>query len=337
MKPESNCLKRSLNFLEQTGYSSLVWNCFQNNKANWERAEFIKEITQVSRNNIHKSLLFGKSLSALSNNIETSPLFNWIKEEGLVSNRSSKWLYSILPIKGSYSIVDLPVIYTSLGMRIKHRLFRPHDFVYFGLDTFYLTEKAIEYVTDKKDSSLYCLDMCCGSGSVAFKLADMGHEVVGVDLNLRAINLANIAKSLNGGNISFIYNNLATFKTKKKFDLVLCNAPHVPVPIDIKYPLFGGAGKFGFDIVEELLTKLKDLLARQGLAIIVAHMHKELIQDLNSMFPNLEIKFTLIKKYNSYEFAQTRGFKQKEKWIRHFNKHNIKDAQIGFIYAWRRR
>lgn len=67
------------------------------------------------------------------------------------------------------------------------------------------------------------LDVCCGAGRVAIKLAKRGFEVTGVDNNIKMLNSGRkIANKKNIENIKFIYNDASKIKFKEEvFDYII--------------------------------------------------------------------------------------------------------------------
>lgn len=68
-----------------------------------------------------------------------------------------------------------------------------HDFVYFGDDTLYLMERSRDLLKLLLGSGVEqpcCLDLCCGGGGVGLALPPFEGELLGVDLNSHAIELA---------------------------------------------------------------------------------------------------------------------------------------------------
>jgi len=84
----------------------------------------------------------------------------------------------------------------------------------------------------KGDNELTILDVGCGLGDIALKLAATGHYVVGVDTDKKAIELANLGKQ------EFDCDTVAFYSTYEalhgmKFEAIVCNQviEHVPEPI----------------------------------------------------------------------------------------------------------
>lgn len=71
-----------------------------------------------------------------------------------------------------------------------------------------------------------CLDIGCGLGDISLGLADYGYEVVGIDSDPEAIEIANIGKICSGKDVRFfVFNaeNLNKIFPHNSFDVVLMN------------------------------------------------------------------------------------------------------------------
>lgn len=67
------------------------------------------------------------------------------------------------------------------------------DFVYFGDDTLHLMEhsrRLLQSLQQQVNEPLRCLDLCCGGGGVGLALPDFEGELLGIDLNPLAVELA---------------------------------------------------------------------------------------------------------------------------------------------------
>ena len=81
-------------------------------------------------------------------------------------------------------------------------------------------------------------------------------EVIGVDLNPRAIRFARFNAQLNGvRNISFVQGNLYEPVKEQSFDTILANPPFVPSPK--RQIRFRDGGATGEEILEQLALNTK--------------------------------------------------------------------------------
>jgi carbamoyltransferase len=115
------------------------------------------------------------------------------------------------------------------------------------------------------------LDLCCGSGVQALVAASYSDEVVGVDLNPRALRFARFNAALNRiDHATFIAGDTYAPVDGERFDAILANPPFVPWPDDDAGLLFRGGGARGDDVLERILAGVPAHLATPGSVAIVA-------------------------------------------------------------------
>lgn len=102
---------------------------------------------------------------------------------------------------------------------VAKKVIRENNFTYYKLIG--ILRKYIK----KDGGSLSILDLGCGTGAMAFYLANNGHKVVGIDISKKAISIAKEStKHLQlKGEACFFCKDIKNFKTKQKFDLVICS------------------------------------------------------------------------------------------------------------------
>src|SRR5690554_3267480 len=66
------------------------------------------------------------------------------------------------------------------------------------------------------------LDLACGTGSLSLKLAKLGYNVTGIDLDEQMIEKANNKNKLYNQNVKFLVDNILTFSFSKKFNGIYC-------------------------------------------------------------------------------------------------------------------
>lgn len=117
----------------------------------------------------------------------------------------------------------------------------------------------------KKKSKI--LDLGCGPGLYATKLAEKGHTVVGIDLSANSIEYAKEVNQVNGYNINYIRKNYLEIDYSQEFDAVLLiyrdfsgllEAERDKL-LDLVYRALKPGGKFIFDVSKEKEVKRKDL------------------------------------------------------------------------------
>jgi methylase of polypeptide subunit release factors len=70
--------------------------------------------------------------------------------------------------------------------------------------------------------------------------------------------------------LELINGNLLDPVAGRKFDVISCNPPFMPVPKGVRYPRFGDGGGDGLDIVRRLMAGLPEALAPGGRCEVIA-------------------------------------------------------------------
>lgn len=85
------------------------------------------------------------------------------------------------------------------------------------------TKREIELLTKELelDKPMKILDLACGHGRHANKLAELGHTVVGVDVNERFLEIAQKEANKKGINIKYIKEDMRKISSREEFDRVL--------------------------------------------------------------------------------------------------------------------
>jgi carbamoyltransferase len=136
--------------------------------------------------------------------------------------------------------------------------------MYLGMDSMGLVHTAPQIPVSR------VLDLCCGSGVQGLVASRYAREVVGVDINPRAVRFARFNAQLNGiSNIQFHLGNL--FETAPGyFNTILANPPFVPSPgREVK---FRDGGADGEDILARIISESAHHLAPQGHLFIVTDL-----------------------------------------------------------------
>lgn len=136
--------------------------------------------------------------------------------------------------------------------------------MYIGMDSMGLVHTAPQY------SAMRVLDLCCGSGVQGLVASRYAQEVIGVDINPRAIRFSRFNAQLNGiDNIQFRLGNLYAV-VEGYFNTILANPPFVPSP---KGELrFRDGGATGEEILAQIITDSADYLATDGRLFIVTDL-----------------------------------------------------------------
>lgn len=117
------------------------------------------------------------------------------------------------------------------------------------------------------------LDLCTGAGIHACGLGAFADEVVGLDLNPRAVAYARLNAGLNAvPNASFAVSDLFEGVSGERFDLIVCNPPFLFLPPELHARcLDGNGGAMGMELVLRLIEGLPDHLTPDGTAILQAN------------------------------------------------------------------
>ena len=142
------------------------------------------------------------------------------------------------------------------------------------------TEVLIEMVTKKinKKKNLKFLDIGCGSGCLSISLLEHYKKSVGTGIDISKDAILNTKTNLNNYNftnrIKLLRENIFTYKTDKKFDLIISNPPYLKLSDYInldpgikKYEpkeALIGDNKEGLRFYKEIIKKFKNNIKLNG-------------------------------------------------------------------------
>lgn len=137
------------------------------------------------------------------------------------------------------------------------RIYEPND------DTYFLIDCLKKIIKKRKFKNV--LEIGTGSGIISFKIAKYVNYILAIDINPRAVEIAEKNKRKLGiKNIEFKVSNL--FKNvNKKFDLIFFNPPYLPGKEDISW----SGGRNGEEIIRRFLKEVKNYLEKDGIAVIL--------------------------------------------------------------------
>lgn len=155
--------------------------------------------------------------------------------------------------------------------------------VFFGKYVFEVSEEVYEPAEDTFllarnlaiNEGERVLDMGTGCGILAVMAAEKASRVVAVDVNPRAVICAQKNAELNGvtTRVEIRRGNLfAAIKPEEKFDLILFNAPYLPVEPDEGKSWAEKAwagGKTGRKIIDRFITNAAKYLSENGRVLLV--------------------------------------------------------------------
>jgi carbamoyltransferase len=210
--------------------------------------------------------------------------------------------------------------------------------MYVGIDSMGLVYAAPQYPAYR------VLDLCCGSGIQSLVASRYAREVLGVDINPRAIRFARFNAQLNGvSNVAFRLSNLYE-ATDGEFDTILANPPFVPSPNQQCRFRDGGVG--GEEILARIITESSQKLAPNGRLFIVTDLvnvreyeskldgwwqggsaHKLVLttadrNDILFSVPHCHAAFNqTLEQYNS----------ELDRWIQNFHASSLEAVNFGYI------
>ncbi|MEI9954332.1 MAG: class I SAM-dependent methyltransferase [Pseudomonadota bacterium] len=114
----------------------------------------------------------------------------------------------------------------------------------------------------------HVLDLGCGAGTAALMLAEGAAQVVGSDINPRAIVLAKLNLALtNRDNVTFLAGDLFAPVADERFDLIVAQPPFVSKPDSEATATFLHGGARGDELLLRILSELPARLAPGGRAV----------------------------------------------------------------------
>ena len=84
-------------------------------------------------------------------------------------------------------------------------------------------DRSVEWMVSRFDinSDTHIVDFGCGPGLYAYRLAERGAKVTGIDFSTRSIKYAKQAAANKGLAIEYIHQNYLEYETDQKFDLII--------------------------------------------------------------------------------------------------------------------
>ncbi|HYQ43710.1 MAG TPA: methyltransferase [Polyangiaceae bacterium] len=114
------------------------------------------------------------------------------------------------------------------------------------------------------------LDLGCGAGTAALVLAQSAAQVVGSDINPRAITLAKLNQALTDrDNVLFVTGDLFAPVADVRFDLIVAQPPFVSKPDSEEAVAFLHGGARGDELLLRILSELPAHLAPGGRAVFL--------------------------------------------------------------------
>ncbi len=212
--------------------------------------------------------------------------------------------------------------------------------MYIGLDSRGLVHSA------PRASCGSLLDLCTGSGVQALNASRYANEVVGVDLNPRAVRFARFNAQLNGiENVRFRLGDLYVPVEGERFDAVLANPPFVPSPHNELG--FRDGGPKGESVLERIVAGAAAHLQEDGRLGVVTDL-----VDVNSYRTRLEdwwkggaahmlvlhtadrdeILFSVPHSHAPFGQSYQDFNMQLEQWVQNYRQAGLSAVNFGYIF-----
>ncbi len=164
--------------------------------------------------------------------------------------------YSIIAYFDYYFIVATPHYYKNHGHNQE---------IYIGMDSYRMTS-----ILPHKSTYNNFLDLCTGSGIQGILLSEHRNRGYVVEMNPKVIETTRFNVILNEleDKVSPILGDLYSQIPEQEFDVIVSNPPFIPVPREFDFPLAGGGGEDGLQIINEILVGYNSYLKMGGLGII---------------------------------------------------------------------
>lgn len=205
-------------------------------------------------------MLRGAISEARSRQIFGDALFDTLTQLGMLIPRDRNWAsrVDIFDVEGLYLATD------HRYMMLPEDQLNEDPVMYIGSDSLGLVCTTPQYTANR------VLDLCCGSGIQGLVASRYANEVIGVDVNPRAIRFSRFNAQLNGvRNIQFRLGDLYQ-AIDGQFNTILANPPFVPSP---KQELrFRDGGSSGEEILARIVSGSANHLTPNGRLFIVTDL-----------------------------------------------------------------
>ncbi len=208
-------------------------------------------------------------------------------------------------------------------------VFEPEDYLYFYEDTLTeeRTKKEIEFLVKELelDTSMEVLDLACGHGRHANRLAGAVYHVTGMDVNKCFLKLARKDAAKRKVRVTYLHGDMRRLFFKKKFDRVLLlftafgyfeDKENIKVLKNISQALKPG-GLFCFDIHN------RDNFLKNFMPYIVSEKNKDL------MIERLTFDVVTGRSYNQRIVIRNGKRKDKPFFMRLYNFTEIRDHLVN--------
>lgn len=267
-------------------------------------------------------------------------LFDAMARLGLLRQRDGRWAsrVDIFSVEGLYLATDHRYMLDREGDWIDES-----PVMYIGLDSRGLVHAA------PRRTCARLLDLCTGSGVQALSGSRYAREVVGVDLNPRAVRFARFNAQLNGiDNARFCLGDLYAPQKDVRFDVILANPPFVPSPHgDLG---FRDGGRTGEGVLRRIVAEAAAHLNPDGALCIVTDL-----VDVPSYRAKLdgwwqgdaahmlvlhtadrdEILFSVPHSHAPFGQSYAAYNEELDKWLRNYRDAGLDAVNFGYIFIRR--
>jgi methylase of polypeptide subunit release factors len=203
-------------------------------------------------------------------------VFEKLLQTGIITLRSDKY-HSTIRVSNFYLPDGPGRPLDSSSLYYVHSSFpASSDAVFFGPDTYLFIswlQKAVRHLPQAPTS---IIDVCCGSGAGAIHMARTYPEaqVLGLDLNPRALSLGDVNAQLARVNVDFHESNLyaAVPQALKSsgIDLIVSNPPYIATSTNgQELPIYAdGGAEFGLGISLRIVEEAVEILASTGVIML---------------------------------------------------------------------
>jgi SAM-dependent methyltransferase len=120
------------------------------------------------------------------------------------------------------------------------------------------------------------LDLGCGAGTVGLLLASHANQVVGTDINPRAVVFSRVNAAINGiDNIRFVEGDGFSAIAGQRFDLIVSQPPFVSLPAESNFATFMHGGLRGDELAMSWISAVPHYLGPTGRAVFLTQWPDE--------------------------------------------------------------
>jgi len=221
--------------------------------------EVLTGIAKIPQNLI-KLFFLGQRLSKEKEEDPWLPesLYTGLQSMGLITDYGDEFDF------GGYYIFPLHGLLLIAVHRAKEKTIQP-DTVWLGDDSIFLYKLLPSFQGCK------VLDLGTGSGIQAIQAARNGGDVIAVEINPKAVEIAQWNSYLNGKKIRFLPGNLyEPLDLNMKFDYIISNPPYLPTAKQKEHFYCADGGDDGLQVLKEILYGAHHYLTQAGKLIIIS-------------------------------------------------------------------